>query len=237
VVEYLRVFRHVGVFCDVTQESVATGVTIMAATTGVLKGRIEQSVGSSTGSDKLREPGRTDRVEGKVMRDARAKSQHRRAEIARPPSEEPSQQNDRQISYQCPVCGNALPYLAALPPFDAPCCECGSHLWCRRRDSAAGVVLEAVSGRAPEPREVERFVDSLGRHGTFDRVILDLSKLAVINSSFLAALVVMKKRVHVFGGTLFLCGLRPLVREIFDRTRLNRIFNIVESEEDFGAIV
>jgi anti-anti-sigma factor len=136
-----------------------------------------------------------------------------------------------KISYQCPVCGNALPHFAALPPFDAPCFECGSYLWCRRRDSAEGVVLEAVSGRAPEPWEVARVVDTLGRSGSVDRVTLDLSQLVVINSSFLAALVGTKKRLHASGCTLFLCGLRPIVRETFDRLRLNRYFNIVKSDE------
>jgi anti-anti-sigma factor len=93
------------------------------------------------------------------------------------------------------------------------------------------VVLEAVSGRAPEPWEVARVVDSLGRHGTLDRVTLDLSQLEIINSSFLAALVATKKRLQASGCTLFLCGLQPIVCEIFDRLRLNKLFDIVKSEE------
>ena len=139
--------------------------------------------------------------------------------------------NEAKISYQCPVCGNALPHLAALPPFDAPCCECGSYLWCRQRDSVEGLVLEAVSGRAPEPVEVEQLVDSLSRRGRLDRVTFDLSQLEIVNSSFLAALVGMKKRLHASGCTLVLCGLRPLVREIFERLRLTRLFDMVQSEE------
>jgi anti-anti-sigma factor len=91
------------------------------------------------------------------------------------------------------------------------------------------VVLEAVSGRAPEPWEVERVVDSLGRHGTLDRVTVDLSKLEIINSSFLAALVGMTKRLQGSGCTLLLCGLRPIVREIFDRLHFERLFDIVKS--------
>ena len=83
---------------------------------------------------------------------------------------------------------------------------------------------KSVAGRAPEPWEVERVVDSLGRHGTLDRVTVDLSQLEVINSSFLAALVGMKKRLQPFGCTLFLRGLRPIVCEIFDRLRLNGYF-------------
>jgi anti-anti-sigma factor len=93
------------------------------------------------------------------------------------------------------------------------------------------VILDAVAGRTPEPWEVERVVDALGRHATLDHVTVDLSQLEVVNSSFLAALVGMKKRLQVFGCTLFLCGLRPIVCEIFERLRLNGYFKIVKSEE------
>jgi len=65
-----------------------------------------------------------------------------------------------QVSYHCPVCGNALPHLVAL-----------------------------------------------------------------------AALVGMKKRLQASGCTLVLCGLRPIVREVFDRLRLTRLFDTVKSEE------
>ena len=133
-----------------------------------------------------------------------------------------------KTSYVCPVCGNALLKLAALPRFAAPCSECGSYLWCRRRSSDEGVVLEALSGRSPEVREIAMVVDSLSRDGPLDRVTLDLSELVVVHSSFLAALVAMKKRVQASGGRLYLCGLQPIVREIFDQIRFDRIFDIVD---------
>jgi len=41
----------------------------------------------------------------------------------------------------------------------------------------------------------------------------------------------MNKRLQPFGCTLFLRGLSPIVREIFDRLRLNGYFRIVTSEE------
>jgi anti-anti-sigma factor len=93
------------------------------------------------------------------------------------------------------------------------------------------VVLEAAPGRAPELWEVARVVDPLCQDGTLDRVTLNLSKLDTINSSFLAALVGMRKRLHAYGGTLVLCGLRPIVREVIYRIQFNRIFEIVESEQ------
>jgi hypothetical protein len=68
-----------------------------------------------------------------------------------------------KFGYQCPVCGHVLPHLAALAPFDAPFCECGCDLCCRRRDSADGVVLEAVSGLAPEPWELVKVIQTLNR--------------------------------------------------------------------------
>ena len=133
--------------------------------------------------------------------------------------------------YQCPICGNTLPHLAALAPFDAPCSECGCYLWCRRRGSAEGMVLEAVSGRAPEPWELVKVIQALAREGPHDRVTFDLSKLEMVTSSFLATLVAMKKRLDASGCTLVLCGLTPIVAEIFDRLRLNRLFVIVPSEQ------
>jgi anti-anti-sigma factor len=139
--------------------------------------------------------------------------------------------NTRKSGYQCPICGNALPHLAALAPFDAPCCECGCYLWCRRRDSTDDVVLEAVSGRAPEPWELVKVIHAIAREGPHDCVTVDLSKLEMINSSFLAALVGLKKRLDASGCTLVLCGLTPIVAEIFDRLRLNRLFVIVPSEQ------
>lgn len=141
-----------------------------------------------------------------------------------------------KIAYQCPVCGNALPHVAAVPPFDAPCCGCGAYLWCRQRNSAAGVVLEVVSRRAPEPWEVAEVIDALGRHGRLDRVTLDLSRLEIIHSSFLAALVGTKKRLRAAGCELYLLGLRPMVREIFDRLRLDKLFHIVQTEEDIAVV-
>jgi anti-anti-sigma factor len=93
------------------------------------------------------------------------------------------------------------------------------------------VVLEAVSGRAPEPWELVKVIQTLARQGPHDRVTVDLSKLEMINSSFLAALVGMKKRLDASGCTLVLCGLNPIVAEIFDRLRLNRLFDIAPSRQ------
>lgn len=133
-------------------------------------------------------------------------------------------------SFHCPVCGNALPHLMAPPPFDAPCSECGGYLWCRRRGAGVPIWLVATPGRSPEPIEVERVIRALLSSGEPLRVILDLSQLELINSSFMARLIMMNRRVRDEGGTFFLRGLQPVVREIFDRARLDLVLDVLEDE-------
>jgi anti-anti-sigma regulatory factor len=92
------------------------------------------------------------------------------------------------------------------------------------------VLLEAIAGRSPEPIEVERVVRSLVSGGVPACVILDLSRLELINSSFMARLIMMNRRIREEGGTFKLKGLQPVVREIFDRARLGLALEVVEDE-------
>jgi uncharacterized protein YjbJ (UPF0337 family) len=66
VVEYLKVFRHVGFFCSIVQHPLATGVVIMSGKTDVVKGRIKEAAGVLTGNDKLRAEGKADQTVGEV---------------------------------------------------------------------------------------------------------------------------------------------------------------------------
>lgn len=131
------------------------------------------------------------------------------------------------LCYQCPVCGNPLPHLASLPPFDAPCSECGTALWCRRRISTDDVVLEAIPGRTPEPWQLEQVVESVLHHGEASRVVFDLSNVNYVSSSFVARLVAMNRRFHAAGGELVLSGLQPLAYQIFQQFRLDTLFEIL----------
>ena len=140
----------------------------------------------------------------------------------------------KQASYQCPVCANALPHLAALPPFDAPCAECGAYLWCRQRISDNGIYLNVVPGRTPEPWEVERVVKSILQQDSAAHVVVDLSLLDVVSSSLIARLVTMSKDLHAGGAKLVLSGLRPVVRETFDRLSLGKVFDIQDNDESMA---
>ena len=64
------------------------------------------------------------------------------------------------------------------------------------------------------------------------KVIVDLSKVEYLDSSFLGALVAGLKRATMKNGDLKLVGLQAPVRAMFDLTRLYKIFDIFESTQD-----
>jgi len=135
---------------------------------------------------------------------------------------------ESRTSYQCPICGKTLPWEPSLPRFDAPCSDCGYHLWCLRRASNGEVVLEILPERIPEPAEVEQLAKALVRPHAAVRVIVDLSRLATINSRLTARLVSLNKFLRSSGSQLVLRGLCPIVREILGHFRLEQVFEIVD---------
>ncbi len=63
-------------------------------------------------------------------------------------------------------------------------------------------------------------------------VVVDLSECEFVDSSFLGALVAGLKKATMRNGDLKIVGLQPPVRAMFELTRLYRIFDIFENEED-----
>ena len=137
-----------------------------------------------------------------------------------------------EISYQCPVCGQALHHEPSLPRFDAPCSGCGCHIWCRRRVTSGDTVLVVLPHRTPEPWDVQQVLDGLIRNNAAPHVVVDLSQLDTVDSSFVARLVTMNKHIRSSGGRFVLCGLSPVVREVFEHLRLDKAFEIREGEQD-----
>ena len=130
------------------------------------------------------------------------------------------------VSYRCPVCGMAIHHEPSLPRFDAPCSGCGCHIWCRRRIPSGDTVLEVLPQRTPEPWDVKQVVDALIDHGAAGRVVMDLSRLDTVDSSFVARLVAMNKHIRSVGGRFILDGLSPVVREVFEHLRLDKAFEL-----------
>ncbi|MBI4352574.1 MAG: STAS domain-containing protein [Candidatus Omnitrophica bacterium] len=64
------------------------------------------------------------------------------------------------------------------------------------------------------------------------RVVVDLQKVSYIDSSGLATLVEVLKRVKAQGGLLGLSGMSDKVRSLFEITKLDQFFLIAETREE-----
>jgi anti-sigma B factor antagonist len=100
----------------------------------------------------------------------------------------------------------------------------------RRIDKTA--ILELTGGidlsSSPELRKI--FLHELRENRT-PRVILNLEKVKYIDSSGVASLVEGLKASRDIGSRLLLFGLSPIVREVLQLTRLLKIFEIYENEQ------
>jgi len=74
----------------------------------------------------------------------------------------------------------------------------------------------------------------------FDRIMQDKKKKVLINfkdvsyidSSGLATLVELLKNIRSYGGTLKLSNLSSKIKSLFEITKLEKLFDIVEEEEE-----
>ena len=64
------------------------------------------------------------------------------------------------------------------------------------------------------------------------KVVINLQKVGYIDSSGLATLVEILKNFRGFGGRLKLCNLSNKVKSLFEITKLEKLFDIVETEEE-----
>jgi ABC-type transporter Mla MlaB component len=135
--------------------------------------------------------------------------------------------NGYDSSYRCCACGHMLPFHPAFSS-DAACPECNALLWCCQRDDDGEMVLEVVPGRTPSVEDIESLSHLLLSRDLVPHVIVDLSALDLVNSALVAMLVLLNKRIHAAAGTLQLCGLNEVVREVFYRFKLDGIFEIIE---------
>ena len=64
------------------------------------------------------------------------------------------------------------------------------------------------------------------------RIILDLSEVAYIDSSGVGTIVELKRKTAKHKSNVILVGLQPRVRSLFEITRLDAFFDIVETLDE-----
>lgn len=100
-------------------------------------------------------------------------------------------------------------------------------------EKGGDVVVLRVNGPRATQLQVAEFYEQIQPHVERDspRIILNLSEVEFLDSSFVGALVVVLKRCCGRNGDVKLCGLTQPLRTLLEMLRLNRVFDIQETEE------
>lgn len=77
-------------------------------------------------------------------------------------------------------------------------------------------------------QEMFRLVESDARR----RLLLDFSSVDFLSSSALGKLITLDKKMKAHGGVLKLANIRREIYEVFEITKLNRLFDIRKDEAD-----
>lgn len=64
------------------------------------------------------------------------------------------------------------------------------------------------------------------------KIVINLSKVAYVDSSGLATLVEILKGMRTYGGRIRLASLSPKIKSLFEITKLEKLFEIMGSEEE-----
>ncbi|MEZ6065889.1 MAG: STAS domain-containing protein [Planctomycetaceae bacterium] len=63
------------------------------------------------------------------------------------------------------------------------------------------------------------------------KIVLDFSNVEYLSSAALGKLITMDKKVKGAGGKLRLCSIRPDIYEVFAITKLNKLFDIRDDQD------
>lgn len=70
-------------------------------------------------------------------------------------------------------------------------------------------------------------VDEYGRK----KILLNFSNVEYLSSAALGKFITLNKKVNASGGKLILCAIDPTIYEVFEITKLNKLFNIQKDEQ------
>ncbi len=75
----------------------------------------------------------------------------------------------------------------------------------------------------------QELVDLVDREGR-SKLVLNFSNVGFMSSAALGKLITLNKKVKARNGKLRLCCIRPEIREVFTITKLDRLFEIYDTE-------
>jgi anti-anti-sigma regulatory factor len=105
-------------------------------------------------------------------------------------------------------------------------------LWCTKRVEQDLVFLDAIPQSTAEIADVAQVGKSLQRLGNVHGVVVNMSAMDTVNSSFVAGLLVLRRLVETAGGSLTLYEVPPHIHAILERLQLHTLFVIKGAGQD-----
>ena len=102
-----------------------------------------------------------------------------------------------------------------------------------KTDSKNGLMICRVDGDidincSPDLKKV---FDKLISQKT-PKIVIEMTRVVYVDSSGLATLVGILKNMRSYGGKMRLAGMSPKVKSLFEITKLDKLFEIMASEEE-----
>lgn len=133
---------------------------------------------------------------------------------------------------ECPICGSPLTIGPLQLPGDAICPKCSHVLWFSMRTSEGVTIADVITGKVATNQDIQRVSDTFLASSNPPRIVLNLSGVQLVSSSFIAGLIALNRRMNEAQGKLVLCELSPIVRETLAGAKLDRILTIVGTEAE-----
>jgi anti-anti-sigma factor len=89
---------------------------------------------------------------------------------------------------------------------------------------------------ASEGRQLQMDVYKVTASGV-KLILVDFQAITFMNSCGLGGLIAAFKQVRSLGGGLYICGLNPQVRMLFELTGIDQVFQIFADSKDFQQTV
>ena len=133
---------------------------------------------------------------------------------------------------ECPICGSPLIIGPLQLLGDAACPKCSHVLWFSLRTSEGVTIVDVLTGKVATNQDIQRVTAALLARGNPPRIIMNLSGVQLVSSSFIAGLIALNRRMNDAQGKLILCDLSPIVHETLAGAKLDRILTILDTESD-----
>jgi anti-anti-sigma factor len=136
---------------------------------------------------------------------------------------------------RCTLCGQEPPVDLMAPAETsgrALCPRCGRPVWFRVQELADAVILDLLPNMDLEATDLAVLGQAFLQTEKPPRIILNFALLSFVSSTFLARLVSLQRIVEATKGRLVLCGVNPVIREIFHITKLEGLFDFADGPRD-----